>query len=433
MSHYDTHIGKKIAFAGCIFTIKSMGMKEYDCRDNCTEFLLNGGKAGKIDCKHCPVFVIDGKINAFELILNVAVTNKCDEDGWFVGHEYVKLIDGKGFAHPGFVLCEDIPYIQRANNCDQVKRRTQADMVYLFPGLNEHSFIQALLLDIGGGSARLDLEKSPVSNDIFSDDEYDKVLNRPGSPLPEDEWGRMVEQIEDEEEAEIILAKAHALQKIGDQLIAALHNLDSRDVDYSDIGRLRLFRMQCRERMDAFEEELEPKYKNASKVVRDALDEYQRVVYDIQQREEEWDEYVRRPRRNSQKPTIPKPPISKPEVKKEPERRMEPDVNFVDSCIKLLAAQGYSDITRTDSVSANGITLSASRYGLKAIVLCQNDEATIEADAVQLLVDEMTKTKTPRGVFITTGRFTRAAEFKAMSESVDLIDGERIKSMGILL
>ena len=386
-----------------------------------------------MDCNHCPVPVIDGKVSVFELILNVVVTNKCDEDGWYVGNDYVKLIDDNGFAHSGFVLCDDMPYIQRALRGDQIKRRTQADMVFIFPDLNGHSFIQALLLDNGGSSARLDLEKSPLSKDIFSEDEYDKVLNRPGEPLPEDEWGRMVEQIEDEEEAEIILAKAHALQKIGDQLIAALHNLDSRDVDYSDIGRLRLFRMQCRERIDAFEEELEPKYKNASKVVRDALDEYQRVVYDIQQREEEWNVYVRSPRRHSQKPPIPKPPISKPEVKKEPERRMEPDVNFEGHCIELLKAQGYSDIKRMDSVSANGITLSASRYGLNAIVFCESNDATIEADSVQQLVETMANSKTPRGVFITTGRFTRAAEFKAMSESVDLIDGERIKSLGIVL
>ena len=32
-----------------------------------------------------------------------------------------------------------------------------------------------------------------------------------------------------------------------------------------------------------------------------------------------------------------------------------------------------------------------------------------------------------------SGCFTHAAGFKAMSESVDLIDGDRIKSMGTLI
>ena len=433
MSYYETHIGKKLAFEGCIFTIKSMGMKVYECKENCQTFLLNDGMKGKINCDYCPIPVINGKINAFELILNVVVTNKCDVDGWFVGNEYVKLVDDKGFAHPGFVLCEEIPYIQRANNCDRIKRRTQADMVYVFSGLNEHSFIQALLLDNGGGSARLDLEKSPIAKDIFSDDEYEKVLNRPGTPLPEDEWGRMIKQIEDEEEAEIILAKAHALKKMTDQLIDTLYSIGPRNVDSSIIDKHRVFRMASRERIETFEEEKDTSYKKASVVVQKAMDEFQKIVDDFKLREEEWRQYTRRPRNSSQKPPTPKSPISKPSAKIELEINFEPDINFEDLCIKLLKSQGYSDIKRMDSELINGVNFSASRYGLKSIIFCQNNEAIIEVDNIQQLVNEMAKTKTSRGVFITKGRFTRTAEFKAMSESIDLIDGERIKSLGILL
>lgn len=433
MSYHETHVGKKLAFDGCIFTIKSMGMNVYECKESCQTFLLNDGRKGKINCDYCPIPVINGKITAFELILNVVVTNKCDEDGWFVGNEYVKLVDDKGFAHPGFVLCEEIPYIQRANNCDRIKRRTQADMVYVFSGLNEHSFIQALLLDNGGGSARLDLEKSPIAKDIFSDDEYEKVLNRPGTPLPEDEWGRMIEQIEDEEEAEIILAKAHALKKMTDQLIDTLYSIGPRNVDSSIIDKQRVFRMATRERIETFEEERNSSYKKASGVVLKAMDEFQRIVDDFKQQEEEWRQYTRRPRNSSQKPPTPKSTISKPSAKIELEINFEPDINFEGQCIKLLKAQGYSDIKKLDSNYINGVNLSASRYGLNCIIFCQNNESNIEAAAVQQLVDVMAKTKTPRGVYITTGRFTRTAEFKAMSESIDLIDGDRIKSLGILM
>ena len=433
MSNYEAHIGKKLAYDGCIFTIKSLGMKVYSCKEKCQTFLLNDGMKGKIDCYDCPIPVINGKITAFELILNVVVTNKCDEDGWFVGDEYVKLVDDNGFAHPGFVLCENIPYIPRANSCDRIKRRTQADMVYLFPGLNENSIIQALLLDTGGGSARLDLEKSPIANDIFSEEEYDKVLNRPGTPLPEDEWGRMIEQIEEEEEAEIILAKAHALQKMTDQLIDTLYSIGPRNVDSSIIDKQRVFTIASRERIEAFEEERDTNYRKAPAVIQEAMDEFQRVVDDFKRREEEWRQYTRRPRNSSQKPPTPKPPISKPSAKTEPEIRLEPDNNFEDRCIKLLKAQGYSDIKRLDSTIINGVNLSASRYGLNCIVFGQNKESIVDVDIVQQLVEAMAKTKTPRGVFITTGRFTRAAEFKAMSESIDLIDSERIKSLGILM
>lgn len=223
------------------------------------------------------------------------------------------------------------------------------------------------------------MEKSPIAKDIFSEDAYDKVLNRPGTPLPEDEWGRMVEQIEDEEEAEIILAKAHALQKMTNQLIDTLYSIGPRNVDSSLIDKQRVFRMASRERIEEFEEEKDTYYHKAPAVVQEAMDEFQKVVDDFKQREEEWHQYVRRPKSSRQKPPTPNRPISKPSTKIELENDIEPDVNFEDRCIKLLKAQGYSDIKRMNSITDTGITLSASRYGLSAIVFCQNNESTIEA------------------------------------------------------
>ena len=42
----------------------------------------------------------------------------------------------------------------------------------------------------------------------------------------------------------------------------------------------------------------------------------------------------------------------------------------------------------------------------------------------------LAKTRTPRGVYLTTGCFPRGAEFKAMSESIDLVDIDRLRSLG---
>ena len=401
---YESHIGKQLAFEGCIFTIKSLGMRNYRCSKLCVDVKLDE----EDECGFCPIPIVKGEFSAFEVVLNVIVTNKADEDGWFVGNEDIKLIDDAGFAHPGFVLCEKIPYIQRANSCDRLKRRTQADMVYIFPNLDDKSRIVALQVNCGSSYARLELEKIPVEKDIFSDEAYEKVLARPGAPLPDNEGSDFVRRVESEEQAEMLLAKAHALQKLGNQLLDKYQGPKDSDT----IDAIRVLRMTIRERLDAFEEERKTKYSNASGDVLAAVEEFQRIIDDLKERESSW---ARAPRR-----------------RKAPEPQAATiTTGFEQRCIQLLTSLGYTDIKTTESQSPDSLRLSASRYGAESIVFCRTGVPFIDTPDIQNLAQAMAQAHTPRGLFITTGHFTRPAEFKAMSESIDLVDIDRLRSLGI--
>lgn len=417
---YESHIGKQIALDGCIFTIKKMGMTTYQCARQCfTEEEL----AGEYDCPFCEIPIVKGKFTAFELILNVVATNKADENGWYVWDEDIQLVDDRGFAHNGHVLCTDMPYVLRANAHRYIKRRTQANLVYYFPDLNEQGVIQALQFthNDSGGEARLELERISEGEDIFSDEAYEKILGRankpgtPGTPPPKDEAGRIIEQIEAEEQAEIILAKAHTLQKLADQVMDTLACIGPRDVDSSIIDKYRVLNMDLRDRAMDFEDERDSRYEHAPAVVQDAFDEVQRVIDDFNKRESD----------HFQSRTKHKPAESLRHTPK------EPDLDFEGICRKLLQTQGYSNIRKKDPAAEGRITLFASRYGRESLIFGRSDVQAVEADDIRLLVEMMKQTHTTRGVFITTGHFTRAAEFKAMSESIDLIDGERIRSLGI--
>ena len=415
---YESHIGKQIAFKGCIFTIKKMGMNTFQCARKCFD---EDELERRYDCAFCRIPIIRGKLSAFELVLNVIATNKVEDGEWFVGDDYVELVDDQGFAHPGFVLCDRMPYIQRANSCDRITSRTQANTVYLFPNLNEKSVIQALILTTGGSNIRLELEKVSEGEDIFSEEAYEKLLGgpdkpgTPGTPPPKDEAGRIIEQIEAEEQAEIILAKAHTLQKLADQVMDTLACIGPRDVDSSIIDKYRVLNMDLRDRAMDFEDERDSRYEHAPAVVQDAFDEVQRVIDDFNKRESD----------HFQSRTKHKPAES---LRHTPE---EPDLDFEGICRKLLQTQGYSNIRKKDPATEGWITLFASRYGRESLIFGRSDVQAVEADDIRLLVEMMKQTHTTRGVFITTGHFTRAAEFKAMSESIDLIDGERIRSLGI--
>lgn len=414
---YESHIGKQLAFEGCIFTIKSMRMKSYRCCKNCVDAKLEY----EDECGFCPTPIVNGMFSAFELVLNVIVTNKADEDGWFVGNDFVKLVDDTGFAHPGYVLCDKIHCIQRAYYCNRIKRRTQADMVYIFPHLNEKSFIQALMLDIGSTSARLDLEKIRTGNDPFSDEVYEKVSARPGTPLPDNDGGHFIGQIENEEQAEMLLAKAHALQKLIERLAKKMQEYKHPAV----IDAIRVLRMEIRERIETFEDEKETKYRNASGALLEAVEEFQSVIDDFKEQK-----FIRNSFQKKQQAQEPQT-TTRPRPTSETPFSKEPDAGFQERCTRILQTLGYADITTIESLSPDSIRLSASRYGVESIVFCRNDAPVIDTGDIQNLADAMVQTRTSRGVYLTTGRFTRGAEFKAMSESIDLIDIDRIKSLGV--
>ena len=61
----------------------------------------------------------------------------------------------------------------------------------------------------------------------------------------------------------------------------------------------------------------------------------------------------------------------------------------------------------------------------------QNGVPFIDTPDIQNLAQATTQAHTPRGLFITTGHFTRPAEFKAMSESINLVDIDHLRSLGI--
>ncbi len=387
----ESHIGKQIAYEGCIFTIKSMGMKTFRCNTRCMdEEEING----TYECCDCPLPIVRGMFTAFELVLNIIVTNKADEDGWFVSGDNVMLVDDNSFAHPGIVLCKELPYIQRAHFCSNIQRRTQADTVILFPDLNEKSNIVALMIGQRKG-ARLDLERIRPEKDIFSDEAYEKVLGRPGKIAPVDEVSRIIERFEDEEQAEAILAKAHTLQK----MIARLQDGTLAAEDRTP------FQKEISERIEEFENDLEAKYTYASKTVQKAVDEFQFIINAY--------------RRIKAPDPVNRVPLSV--VKK------AADNDYTNLCTRILQSQGYTDIDLLETDSDTGIKLSANRYGLRSIVFGRFNAPSIDSSEILELISEMARAKAQRGVFITTGHFSRSAEFKAMSESIELIDLDRIK------
>ena len=394
---YESHIGKQIALDGCIFTIKKMGMTTYQCARQCfTEEEL----AGEYDCPFCEIPIVKGKFTAFELILNVVATNKADENGWYVWDEDIQLVDDRGFAHNGHVLCTDMPYVLRANAHRYIKRRTQANLVYYFPDLNGQGVIQALQFthNDSGGEARLELERISEGEDIFSEEAYEKLLGgpdkpgTPGTPPPKDEAGRIIEQIEAEEQAEIILAKAHFLQKLAGR---------ERVADESIRQKLN---KEILIRIKDFENEIDAEYDEAPAVIQSAYDEFQRVVDNLKE---------------GKQPTPPTP------VRKEP----EPDSSEL--CYRILQSQGYTEIRRSAPPAEGLLSFTATRYGWPTLIIYRQDTSTVDVPDIQTLAGHMKQTNTHRGVFITAGKFTRAAEFKAMAEGIDLVDGERIRSLGI--
>lgn len=380
---YESHIGKQIALEGCIFTIKKMGMKTYQCARHC---LSEDELEGEYDCPLCEIPIVRGTFSAFELVLNVIATNKAEEDGWYIWNGGIQLVDDKGFAHNGYVLCKYMPHVQRANIAERIKRRTQANLVYYFPDLNEGSVIQAL--QFADGSSRLQLEEIHEGEDIFSEEAYEKLLGRsdkpgtPSTPPPRDEAGRLIEQIEAEEQAEIILAKAHFLQKLADRAKVADESIRQK------LNKEILIRIKD------FENEIDAEYDEAPPVIQSAYDEFQKVVDNLKEG----------------KQSNPPQPIQK-----------EPEPDSAGLCYRILQSQGYTEIRRSAPPAEGFLSFTATRYGWPTLIFCRPDTSTVDVPDIQTLADNMKQTNTHRGVFIATGSFTRAAEFKAMAEGIDLV------------
>ena len=92
----------------------------------------------------------------------------------------------------------------------------------------------------------------------------------------------------------------------------------------------------------------------------------------------------------------------------------------------LLEKQGFQEMSEISSGMYEGTFFRARKYGTSYVIYCFPASGSVEVSSVKLLVNKKLAEGAEKGLFVTTGKFSRDAEIMAYSNAIEMVDKGRI-------
>ena len=380
------------AMDGYIFTLKSIQNKTFSCGDCLDKSLYK--EETTHDCYKAPCKIKNWRFDAIEVVMNIIATNESNGD-WSVDSRDVRIIDGDGFVYEGRTLCDKIASaIHRANEDDRVAKCTQANMIYYYQLIPVGKEVCEVLVANGNESLRFVIKNSLSEESIFSSNYYASILSGSNSIGHNNEVSGLGR--------EIIIDKLKTLKvRIYKRLNNTLLSTEAKSLEEkieTSIYSLGL--------------DLESAYTDSS--YSDLAEDFRNTVNDYRR-----DLEVKSIREEEQEIGLTK--VSEL-VSIDP-------FKFEHICAAILEKQGFNNIRVTQKTNDKGVDIVATKFGQKYVVQCKRYKNTVGSPEMQTFVGAMKNSGAERGLFMTTGTFTREAELMAMANSIELIDRTRLSTL----
>lgn len=395
---------KQVAFKGCVFILKSINLQQtYSCSKLCSTMVMdayNDGE-GTVSCNYCPVKIVKGSFTIPEVVLNVIVT-KAAEDAWFVGNDDIRIVDMKGYVYSGKVLCEDIPYIPRATNCQEIQKNSRIDLVYVFPGFPIDEEVQSIQIVKGSDSAIIELRPIKEEDDVFSEEYYSSVLSTKKK--------HEVQEDEGQDEPVRDMASFAFYEKLNRLKLLIFKRFNNTLLSYE----IQALDENIEETIYELSLEADSNYVFKADLQQSLIDDFHQTVESFRRRKS--------PQINQEEQSSIKPERFSDLLKMDP-------YQFEHFCASLLEEQGFEQIRVTRKSNDRGVDIIAFLSGERYVVQCKRYKDTVGSPEMQGFIGAMKNAGAEKGIYMTTGTFTREAELMARVNGVDLFDKFKLASL----
>jgi len=384
------------AMDGYIFSIKNVLEDSLvECSPDCINIQYYT-KRGKTECFDCSIPIINGRYSAIVVCVNIVATD-CSSGNWKVDGGDVKIIDNEGFVYDGSILCDVLSSNKgHAKRNDAIPIRTQANITYVFPPLPLGRILSTILIINGSSTLRFSIRESPKEEDVFSSDYYYSII-------PDSDYHR---------------------RKDPDRLKITKAVLGERLLKFTELVKARLYSPVFTDEAEKMEKEIEELNNKISLelvpltyVDDSSLSELKENYYTVA-------ELYRLELMNN-------PPREKSfhyNVKHVEDLQNLPPYQFEHFCATLIKNFGFTDVAVTPQSNDKGVDIFAKKDGEVYVVQCKRYKGTVGSPEIQQFIGAMVSSHATKGIFITTGWFTRAAIKIANGQPITLIDGDRLSS-----
>ena len=100
--------------------------------------------------------------------------------------------------------------------------------------------------------------------------------------------------------------------------------------------------------------------------------------------------------------------------------------DFAKAVKSLLEKQGFQEVSEISREMYEGTFFRARKYGTSYVIYCFHASGSVEVSSVKLLVNKKLAEGAEKGLFVTTGKFSRDAEIMAYSNAIEMVDKGRI-------
>lgn len=373
-----------------IFSLKDIKYNsEFVCDEDCIHFQYEKNKR-LIRCRYSPVDVRNGKFSCIEVLLSIYCKPQAGVN-WRIVNEDVFLIDSDKYSHKGMVLCDnttDKRHLAKEN--DRVFSGTKADVVYLFPFLKKRTDIHSILINNGNQSIRFNISEESDDNDnedsknVYSNDNTYNSFRASYIRV------RIIERINN--------LKVQMFRRLNTKMMATEAQRLEEKIETSiyslslELDSLGWNSPNNRSIYDSFHEEVTNyrKFLYAKKLANADLDVKVRKVSELMC----VDPYV-----------------------------------FEHICSKILIEHGFENVSVTPRSNDKGIDIMASKNGLSYAAQCKRYKGVVGSPEIQMFIGAMKNSNADKGIYITTGTFTKEAIIMADSNRIEMWDRNKLASL----
>jgi HJR/Mrr/RecB family endonuclease len=390
---------------GFVISVKDICYKkEHHCGEDCTtQYLIKEGTYKK--CDDCIVPKVKGSFSCIEVTIQIIATSAI-EDEWSCRNDDVKIVSTKGYTYSGKILCKDVKDNRhRANAFDNITKRTKADIVYTFPLLPNGEKVQAVLV-LCRETIRFDIIPQPESEE---EDEYNINNYRKQDNDNEDSSTRQGEEFKREGFYFESPAYHKKLFQQGlNQLKLLIFKRLSSHLSTSDTQRLE----------DQIEAQIY--YLNL---------EYETYIESGSEQEDclysDFQEEV-----SSYKDTI----FHKKFVEEQRELHLQKvselltidPYDFEYLCSTIMKSMGYYNVHVTPRSNDKGVDITGYINGEMTVAQCKRYRNSVGSPEMQMFIGAIHNAKAKKGIYFTTGVFTKEAIAMAYSNNIILYGREQL-------
>ena len=383
---------------GWVFTIKDIQEnKSYRCSADCTT--LHFIKEGIHDkCIECIDPKVRGTFSGIEITVHIVATSSVD-GVWTCMDEDVRIVSTKGYTYKGKILCGNVvDNRHRAKDHEEIQKRTMADMVYVFPFLPEGEQIQAILVGVGRSTLRFDIIEG--EEELYDINTYRHLWQKDNKPLG------IIDNHEDTEirsdsyyQRMVFRTLINLKTAFYKRLNAHLNHSQARELEERIDTQIFSLNLQLEGLVQQGFEGIVPYYEDFQREVTN----YREVLFQKKFAEEKHEVRVQR--------------VSEL-------LNINPyDFEFL--CSTIMEKMGYENLVVTPRANDKGIDILGEMNGIKTAAQCKRYRSSVGSPDMQMFIGAMHNAKATKGIYFTTGSFTKEAIIMASSNNIMLFGKEQ--------